>query len=206
MAATAAVFALACLRDASAKAPEATIRSYELELRDNGALSIFSGNVVLTQEPYTIKADRMTRKKSTGTVVALGRVRALRAEPGGGRTLAVGERAIYRPTAAGPEVELWDHSGFTHWETAADTMPVKATADHFLGRAEESALWARGNVRIHQGKRLSTVSEEAKFNQKAGSLDLWGTQPVEVSVRDSREPAISRPIARGLPWTRAGPA
>ena len=49
-----------------AKTP-ATITSDDLELRDNGAVTIFTGHVVLKQDPYLIHADRMERTKGIWT-------------------------------------------------------------------------------------------------------------------------------------------
>ena len=66
------ILAFSC--EAYAAATGATITSDELELQNNGDLTIFTGHVVLKQAAYQIKSDRMVRTKATGIVDSTGHV------------------------------------------------------------------------------------------------------------------------------------
>lgn len=177
---------LSLLSLAVAPSEKATISSDELELRDNGAISVFSGNVVLKQSPYTLHADRMVRTKATGIVTAKGRIRAVRTSPTGEKILAQGDFGRYTPAPEGSTIELWGHAKVTRWETAVDTAPMVVIADRLTAREVENSVWAQGHVRMRQAMRLVTVSDEARYDHASGTLDLWGAQPVQVHVEDSR--------------------
>src|SRR5439155_10293555 len=62
---------------------EATIASDELELRNNGEVTIFKGHVILKQDPYQVSSDRMVRTKATGIVEAAGHVKGTWISPKG---------------------------------------------------------------------------------------------------------------------------
>ncbi len=86
----------------------ATITSDELELRDNGELTIFSGHVVLKQEPYKITADRMVRPKATEIVDASGRVTGNWLSAKHEKVRVASDYARYNPTAE--TIDLWGSS------------------------------------------------------------------------------------------------
>jgi lipopolysaccharide transport protein LptA len=88
-----------------AQDPQATLTSDELELKNNGTLTIFRGNVVLTQAPYEVRAERMTRTQSTGHVQATGRVVGTWVSPKKERVRLESDEALYDP--AKQIVEFW---------------------------------------------------------------------------------------------------
>ncbi len=90
-----------------AKGPEtpATITSDELELQNNGALTIFRGHVVLTQGPYEVRSDRMVRVKADGRVEAQGHVVGSWVSPKKEKVRIESEEAVYYPSK--DTVELW---------------------------------------------------------------------------------------------------
>src|SRR5579864_7779438 len=69
---------------------EATITSDQLELLDNGARSVFTGHVVLKQDPYLLLADRMIQTKATGIVDAYGHIQGTWITDKGEKVLAEG--------------------------------------------------------------------------------------------------------------------
>jgi lipopolysaccharide assembly outer membrane protein LptD (OstA) len=72
----------------------------------------------------------------------------------------------------------------TRWETAVDTMPVIVTADRFVAHENEHEVLAHNNVHIAQGPNKWAASDEARFDQTASTLFLWGTRPVFVHWAD----------------------
>jgi len=90
-----------------AKGPDtpATITSDELELQNNGALTIFQGHVVLTQGPYEVRSDRIVRTKADGRVDARGHVVGSWVSPKKEKVRIVSEEAAYDPSKE--TVELW---------------------------------------------------------------------------------------------------
>src|SRR4051812_17674586 len=105
-------FTIAVMEGLSARAlavpapsSEATISSDELELRNNGALSIFTGHVKLKQEPYLLQADRMERTKSTGLVTAKGHIHGTWNGEKGEKGQVYADQGFYKP--AEKTVELW---------------------------------------------------------------------------------------------------
>src|ERR1700687_31688 len=78
-------------------AAEATITSDELELQNNGEITIFSGHVVIKQDPYEVRSDRMVRTKVTGVVNAVGHVIGTWISPKKERVRVEGEQARYFP-------------------------------------------------------------------------------------------------------------
>ncbi len=83
----------------------ATITSDELELRNNGALTIFTGHVVLTQDPYQVQADRMVRTRSTGIADAMGHVEGTWVSPKGEKVKVLGDTARFDPALE--TLEVW---------------------------------------------------------------------------------------------------
>ena len=86
-------------------AAEATIASDELEIRDNGVMTIFSGHVILKQKPYEIHADRMARAKADASVKANGHVVGTWISAKGEKVRIEGDSAQYDPSAK--TVEVW---------------------------------------------------------------------------------------------------
>ena len=84
---------------------EATIASDELELRNNGEVTIFKGHVVLKQDPYQVSSDRMVRTKATGIVDATGHVKGTWVSPQGEKVQVTGDTARYDP--ASDTLEIW---------------------------------------------------------------------------------------------------
>ncbi len=84
---------------------EATITSDELELQNNGEITIFTGHVVLKQDDYLIQADRMVRTKATGIVDADGHVVGTWISPKKEKIVVNGDHARYQP--ASTVVEIW---------------------------------------------------------------------------------------------------
>ncbi len=83
----------------------ATITSDELELQNNGELTTFRGHVVLTQPPYEVRSDKMTRTKSDGLVKASGHVVGTWLSPKKEKVRVESEEALYAPNLE--TVELW---------------------------------------------------------------------------------------------------
>src|ERR1700722_19931320 len=75
---------------------EATITSDDLELQNNGEQTIFTGHVILTQDPYKIHADRMVRTKATEIIDADGHVVGTWVSPKGEKVRVLGEKARYK--------------------------------------------------------------------------------------------------------------
>ena len=96
---------LSCFAALISYASDATITSDELELQDNSAVAIFSGHVVLTQEAYQVRADRMVRTKATGIVNASGHVVGTWISAKGEKMRVDGEEASYQPSTK--IVEIW---------------------------------------------------------------------------------------------------
>jgi lipopolysaccharide transport protein LptA len=90
---------------AIAYASEATITSDELELQNNGEVTIFRGHVVLKQDPYEVRADRMVRTKATEVVDANGHAVGTWISAKGEKVRVEGEQARYQPSAH--TVEVW---------------------------------------------------------------------------------------------------
>jgi len=84
---------------------EATITSDELELQNNGEVTIFIGHVVLTQNPYQVRADRMVRTKATGIVDATGHVVGTWVSPKNEKVKVTGDQARFQPTAK--TIDIW---------------------------------------------------------------------------------------------------
>lgn len=78
--------------------PVTTLTSNELEIQDNGAKSLFIGNVVLKREKQTLYADRMIRYGNDGPVEATGRVRGVGIGENGENIQVFGKKARYEPT------------------------------------------------------------------------------------------------------------
>ena len=89
------------------EAAEATITSDELEIQNNGELTIFRGHVDLKQSPYEIRADRMVRKKADASVDAAGHVIGKWQSAKGEKLRVDGEMARYEPSRN--IVEIWGH-------------------------------------------------------------------------------------------------
>jgi len=163
-------------------ASETTITSDELEILDNGAQTVFTGHVVLTQDPYQLFADRMTQIKATGIVEAKGHIRGTWKGDKGERSVATGANARYTP--AEKVTELWGDALLTRWETAADTQPVTVTADHFTAYDQDHTVHAQGHVVMQQPPGLRTLSDEAKYDRTTETIALWGAHPVQVHWED----------------------
>jgi len=101
------VFAVLWGGVAVARASEATISSDELELQNNGEVTIFRGHVVLKQDPYQVQADRMVRTKATEVVDADGHVAGTWVSAKGEKVRVAGEAARYEPSVH--TVEVWGH-------------------------------------------------------------------------------------------------
>jgi lipopolysaccharide transport protein LptA len=151
---------------------EATITSDQLELLDNGARSVFTGHVVLKQDPYLLLADRMIQTKATGIVDAYGHIHGTWITDKGEKVLAEGAQARYIPSEQ--TTELWGRPRLTRWETALDTAPVTITAVRFIARQKENAMWAIDRVYMRQGTGVWAKSDEAKYDQNAEVIHLWG--------------------------------
>jgi lipopolysaccharide transport protein LptA len=95
-------------RPSFAAAAQATITSDELELQNNGELTIFTGHVILTQDPYEVHSDRMVRTKATGIVTADGHVIGTWISPKKEKVRVKGDQARYDPVAQ--TVEIWGKS------------------------------------------------------------------------------------------------
>lgn len=89
----------------AARSTEATITSDELELQNNGEVTIFRGHVVLKQDPYEIRADHMVRTKATGLVNADGHVMGTWVSAKGEKVQVQGDEALYKPAVE--TVEIW---------------------------------------------------------------------------------------------------
>src|SRR6266700_1967397 len=74
---------------------EATITSDELELQNNGEVTIFRGHVVLEQNPYQVRADKMVRTRATSIVDADGHVIGSWVSAKGEKIRVEGEKASY---------------------------------------------------------------------------------------------------------------
>ncbi len=162
----------------AAEEKEATITSDQLELVDHGAVTVFTGNVVLTQGAYVLKADRVTQKKESGVADAYGSIHATWMSATGEKILAVGDRARYNPKTK--VTELWENAAVTRWQTDRDTAPVKVTALSFRAVEDEHVVWAKDNVHITQGSAAWTHSDEAKYDEREKAIHLWGTQKTTV--------------------------
>lgn len=110
-----------CATSLYAGDPSATITSDELELQKNGEVTIFRGHVVLRQDLYEIRAQRMTRLKATGNVEATGQVTGTWISPKQERVRVVSDEALYRPESE--TVDLWGRK------------PVEV---HLLGEKDEA--------------------------------------------------------------------
>ncbi|MFA5975881.1 MAG: LptA/OstA family protein [Elusimicrobiota bacterium] len=163
---------------------EATITSDELQMQDNGAQTIFTGNVVLIQSPYRLEADRMQRTKATGLVQARGHVRGTWISDSGEKIVATGQHARYDPNE---EIsELWGEPEVTRWETPRDTCPVVLNAERIIAQQRQKTILAQQNVRIRQGTRLLTRSEQGQYSQTDKTIHLWGKKGVFIHVKDTR--------------------
>jgi lipopolysaccharide export system protein LptA len=89
-------------------AEEATITSDELELQNNGEITIFRRHVILTQVPYQVHADRMVRTKATGIVDAYGHVVGDWVSEKNEKIHVTGDVARYKPDDQ--TVEVWGKS------------------------------------------------------------------------------------------------
>jgi lipopolysaccharide export system protein LptA len=163
---------------------EATIRSDELELQDNGAFTVFMGNVVLRQDPYLLKADRMVRSKATQIVDVKGRVKGTWNADTGEKFVAVGDFGRYSPTTE--ITELWGRSKVTRWETAKDTAPVVVTAERFIADRRAGTVRAVGKVEVVQSTTSRVRCEEALYVQKEQTIHLSGPGGVFVHWEDAR--------------------
>lgn len=83
----------------------ATITSDELELQNNGEVTIFRGHVILKQEAYEIRAHQMKRLKNTGNVEASGQVVGTWISAKQDKVRVESDEALYRP--ASDTVDLW---------------------------------------------------------------------------------------------------
>jgi len=167
-----------------AASSETVITSDELEFLDNGARTVFTGHVVLTQEPNQLLADRMVKIKSTGNIEAEGHVHGTWKGDKGEKSIATGRNALYRPSEK--ITELWGNAKMTRWETAVDTRPVTVTADHFTAFDNDHTVYAKGHVHMEQKQGLRTWSDEAKYDQTAQTITLWGVTPVLVHWEDAK--------------------
>jgi lipopolysaccharide export system protein LptA len=165
-------------------ANDATITSDEMQILDGGAKTIFNRHVVLKQDTYVIRADRMTRIKDTGIVDALGQVEGTWTSEKGEIMTARGKKARYTPSVK--TLELWVDADVTRWETAQDTAPVIIQADRFIALQAERVVWAKENVRIRQTDRLKIRCDEAKFDEHERKLYLWGHPRMDIHVKDQR--------------------
>jgi len=82
-----------------------TLTSDELEIQDNGAKTLFTGNVVLRRQGQTLFADRMIRFGDKGPVEATGRVRGVGIGEQGERIEIAGKKARYEP--AQERIFIW---------------------------------------------------------------------------------------------------
>jgi lipopolysaccharide transport protein LptA len=169
---------------AASKSTEATITSDELELQNNGAVTIFRGHVVLESEAYTLKARRMTQVKKTTVVKADGKVDAVWRGDNGEKYHGVGDHATYDPRTK--VSDLWGHAQVTRWETAVDTAPVVATAERF--RADDTAKFvaAHQNVHVTRGPEMDVRSDEARYVDAEKALYFWGDHRVFVHYEDAK--------------------
>ena len=164
---------------------ETTIRSDELELKDNGERTIFRGNVVLAQPPYTLLADEMVQTRATEIVDAKGHIRATWLRETGEKIVATGRRGRYNP--AKKITELWNQATVTRWETAVDTMPVKLSADRFTALETEDVVWASSNVFVRQGTRMWAKADEAKLVRAEERVYFWGRKrPARIHYEDAQ--------------------
>lgn len=163
---------------------DATITSDELVLQDSGAKSVFRGNVVLKQDPYTLFADRMERKRDGGVVEVFGNVHGSWTSEKGERLLATGQRGRYVPETQ--TIELWEKAKLTRWETAVDTTPVVVKAHYFIAYRDEKTVWAKKNVFMEQGIRMKAQSDFARYDQVEQALHLWGDKQVAIHVEDAK--------------------
>jgi lipopolysaccharide export system protein LptA len=163
---------------------EATISSDEMELLNNGAMTIFSGHVVLERPPYVLKADRMTREKTSGVVQSQGHIVGTWTQENGQKTVAEGSRASYVP---GTETtELWGNPRVRHWDNAADMTPLEVTADRFIAQQREQMLYAKTNVWIRRGTQVQARSEEGQLDQAQQVVQLTGRTPVQIDWADAQ--------------------
>jgi lipopolysaccharide transport protein LptA len=172
------------LSAAPAPNEEATITSDELQILNSGATTVFKGNVVLTQDVYVLKADRMTQSKATKIVEAHGRVHGTWLPESGEKVVATGRQARYTPSTK--ITELWGKAKLTRWETLKDTQPVVISAHKFTAYEADNVVYARDRVRITQGKTLWATSDEAKYDQTAETVELWGPSRVAIHWEDAR--------------------
>ena len=157
---------------AAERAANTTIQSDELELKDNGARTIFRGNVRLTQPPYTLTADQMVQTRATEIVDARGRVKATWQRETGEKVVATGQMARYNPKTK--ITELWSRATVTRWETAVDTMPVVLSAHHFKALETEDVVWASTDVHVRQGSQMWAKADEAKLVRAEERVYFWG--------------------------------
>jgi lipopolysaccharide transport protein LptA len=184
-------FSLVLLASAGAGAVEdiqasgpVTLTSRELEIVDNGAKTIFTGSVILTQADYTLYADRMVRVGEKGPVDASGNVRGVWKKASGERLEATGAKARYEPQAQ--TIELWGNPRMRRWETAVDTAPVVIDAERFIAYRRENTLWAKRKVRIRQADRYRVECHEAKYDRTEEKIYLWGSPRMSLHVNDER--------------------
>jgi len=163
---------------------EAVITSDQLEIQDNGARTVFTGHVVLTDPPYVLRADRMVQAKKTGIIDAHGHIEGTWISETGEKLVAIGKDGEYRP--AEKTTELWGNAKLTRWETAVDTIPVVVTADRFITHENEHEVLARFHVHMTQGPDKWATSDEARFDQQASTVHLWGSHQVLVHWRDAK--------------------
>lgn len=179
-----AVLLVVCMQVQAWTAPEATITSDDLEIQDNGKITIFKGHVILQQAPFSLKADRMIRIRDTGVVNADGNLLGAWVSVKSERVQATGSFATYTPKAE--TIELWGNPKLTRWETPKDPSPVTVKADRFVAHQDSKTIRAMGHVEIEQASRLLSKSDEALLDQNNEVLELSGETPIRLSIRDSR--------------------
>ena len=161
---------------------EATITSDQLELINNGALSVFTGHVQLTQVPYVLTADRMTRLEASGLVEAEGHIIGTWLKSTGEKTTAIGEQARFDPRTQ--TTELWQNAKLTHWESATDAIPMVVTAERFIAHHDEQSLEAQKNVTILRAGMFESHSDAAIYLQNDQLIRLWGDRQTTIQFQD----------------------
>jgi lipopolysaccharide export system protein LptA len=135
-------------------AGEATISSDQLEIQDGGRKSVFTGHVVLRQEPHVLFADRMVRTQPSGLVTAQGHLEARWLPPSGEKAKVLSELGRYDPLSQ--VIEVW---GPPHVEVRlADKQRGTATfyGDRGWVFLDKKKARLEGHVRGHviPGKQL----------------------------------------------------
>jgi len=155
---------------------EVTIDGQQMELKEQGKVVIFRGDVVVTHQNQVLEADQMTQNKETGHIQAEGHVRMRRQNSDGTVMTGFGDGATYEQVT-GEGTLTGKRPYLTYRDPRDRDKSVQVYATRFDFSERDNTLVGHQDVELIQSATSWATAEKATFRNDVQALTLEGGPP-----------------------------